>query len=48
MDNDERILYFKKCAMNTELDRIAEAAGVERIRLHDLRHSHVALRIKLG
>ncbi|MCL2856148.1 MAG: site-specific integrase [Oscillospiraceae bacterium] len=48
MDDDERILYFKKGAMNSELDRIAEAAGVERIRLHDLRHSHVALCIKLG
>jgi integrase len=48
MPDDERILYFKKGAMNKELDRIAAKANVERIRLHDLRHSHVAFLIQLG
>lgn len=45
---DDRIFYFTKTALNKELDRISEKAGVERIRVHDLRHSHVALLIELG
>ncbi|MCL2563090.1 MAG: site-specific integrase [Oscillospiraceae bacterium] len=46
--DDERIVYFKKGALGARLNHIAEKVGVERIRLHDLRHSHVALLIKLG
>ncbi len=45
---DDRIFYFTKTALNKELDRLAERAGIERIRVHDLRHSHVALLIELG
>ena len=30
------------------MDRGAKAAGVKRIRIHDLRHSHVSLLIELG
>ena len=30
------------------MDRGAEAAGVKRIRIHDLRHSHISLLIDMG
>ena len=30
------------------MERGAEAAGVKRIRIHDLRHSHVSLLIDMG
>ena len=30
------------------MDEAANAAGVKRIRVHDLRHSHAALMIELG
>lgn len=45
---EDRIFYFTKTALNKELDRLAEKAGIQRIRVHDLRHSHVALLIELG
>lgn len=45
---NERIFYFARTALNKELDRLAKLAGVERIRVHDLRHSHVSLLIELG
>lgn len=48
IDEDERIFYFTQSAMNRELTKIAELAGIERIRVHDLRHSHVSLLIELG
>ena len=34
--------------LHTEMDRGAAGAGVKRIRLHDLRHSHVSLLISMG
>lgn len=48
LQDDERIFYFQKTALNKELDRISKLAGVERIRVHDLRHSHVSLLVELG
>lgn len=45
---DERIFYFGHGTLNRELDRAAAAAGVQRIRIHDLRHSHAALLVELG
>lgn len=45
---DERIFYFSHGTLNKELDRAAAAAGVKRIRIHDLRHSHAALLVELG
>lgn len=44
----DRIFYFAKTALNKELDYIAKASGVKRIRVHDLRHSHVSLLVELG
>lgn len=46
-DND-RIFPVSKSYMHHEMDRGAEAAGVKRIRIHDLRHSHVSLLIEEG
>lgn len=45
---NDRIFYFAKGTLNDELTRAAAAAGVKRIRLHDLRHSHAALMVELG
>lgn len=44
----DRIFYFTKGTLNDELTRAAAAAGVKRIRVHDLRHSHAALMVELG
>ena len=30
------------------MDRGAQAAGIKRIRIHDLRHSHISLLIDMG
>lgn len=53
LEQDDRIFYFTRSALNKELDRIIQLAGIEKdsdedIRVHDLRHSHVALLIELG
>lgn len=45
---EDRIFYFGHGTLNRELDRAAAAAGVQRIRIHDLRHSHAALLVDLG
>lgn len=37
-----------KCTMAKVIARHADAAGVKRVRVHDLRHSHVSLLISLG
>ena len=34
--------------LHHEMDRGAKAAGVKRIRIHDLRHSHISLLIEMG
>ncbi|MGN0448095.1 MAG: tyrosine-type recombinase/integrase, partial [Acutalibacteraceae bacterium] len=39
---------INKSYLHREMDRGAEAAGVKRIRIHDLRHSHVSLLIEMG
>lgn len=44
----DRIFYFTHGTLNKELDRAAATAGVKRIRIHDLRHSHAALMVELG
>ncbi len=45
---DERIFNVTKYYLHHEMDRGAKESGVERIRIHDLRHSHVSLLIELG
>lgn len=44
----DRIFYFGKGTLNKELNNLANQAGLEHIRIHDLRHSHASLLIKLG
>lgn len=45
---DERLFQITKSYLHHEMDRGAKAAGVKRIRVHDLRHSHVSLLINMG
>lgn len=48
MKPDERIFPISKSYLHHEMDRGSKTAGVKRIRIHDLRHSHVSLLIELG
>ena len=47
-DEHTRLFTFSKSYLHHEMDRGAKVAGVKRIRIHDLRHSHVAHCIELG
>ncbi|MBR4039646.1 MAG: site-specific integrase [Clostridia bacterium] len=44
----DRFFPVSKNYLHREMDRGAEATGVKRIRIHDLRHSHVSLLIEMG
>ena len=44
----DRIFEITKSYLHREMDRGAATAGVKRIRIHDLRHSHISLLIQLG
>lgn len=44
----DRIFQISKTSLHNELKRGAKLAGVKKIRVHDLRHSHVSLLIQLG
>ena len=44
----DRIFPITKNYLHHEMDRGAKQAGVRRIRIHDLRHSHVSLLIEMG
>ena len=44
----DRIFPVTKSYLHHEMDRGAKAAGVKRIRIHDLRHSHISLLIDMG
>ena len=46
--NEERIFPISKNYLHHEMDRGCKATGVKRIRIHDLRHSHVSLLIDMG
>ncbi|EHF02612.1 hypothetical protein HMPREF1008_00257 [Olsenella sp. oral taxon 809 str. F0356] len=45
---DERIFTVTKHCLYHEMKRGSQLAGVKKIRVHDLRHSHVSLLIDLG
>ena len=45
---DDRIFDMSKSYLHHEMDRGAKTAGVKRIRIHDLRHSHISLLIDMG
>lgn len=44
----DRIFTFTNSLLRGNIKRGAEKAGIPRIRIHDLRHSHVSLLIELG
>lgn len=45
---DDRIFDMTKVYLRHDMSRGAKKAGVKRIRIHDLRHSHVSLLIEMG
>ena len=45
---DDRMFTVTKSYLHREMDRGAKAAGVPRIRIHDIRHSAVSLLIDMG
>ena len=48
LDPDSRIFPTSKSYLHREMERGCKATGVKRIRIHDLRHSHVSLLIEMG
>jgi len=44
----ERIFCMSKGFLHHEMERGCKASGVKKIRIHDLRHSHVSLLINMG
>jgi len=48
ISEDERMFQVTKSYLHHEMDRGAKAANVKRIRIHDLRHSHISLLIEMG
>lgn len=47
-DPNERVFRVTKSFLEKEMSRGAKEAGLEKIRIHDLRHSHAALLIEMG
>ncbi|MBC8575193.1 site-specific integrase [Yanshouia hominis] len=47
-EDDERIFPISKHYLHSEMDRGCKETGVKRIRIHDLRHSHISLLIDMG
>ena len=45
---DDRIFPISKSYLHHEMNRGAKQSGVKRIRVHDIRHSHVSHLIELG
>ena len=45
---NDRLFEITKGYLYNEMNRGSKAAGVKRIRIHDLRHSHVSLLIEMG
>ena len=45
---DDRMFPVTKSYLHREMDRGAKESGVKRIRIHDIRHSHVSLLIDMG
>lgn len=48
MKSNERIFQISKNYLRHEMDRGTKKAGIKRIRIHDLRHSHISLLIHMG
>lgn len=48
LKDDDRIFPVSKHYLSSEMARGCKATGVKKIRIHDLRHSHVSLLIDMG
>ena len=48
LEPHDRIFVLSKSYLHHEMDRGVKETGVKRIRIHDLRHSHVSLLIDMG
>ena len=44
----DRIFLVTKSFLHHEMERGCKLSGVKKIRIHDLRHSHISLLIRLG
>lgn len=44
----DRAFHFTKHFLRHEMQRVCKKSGVKPIRIHDLRHSHASMLIKLG
>ncbi|MBI9011248.1 MAG: site-specific integrase [Clostridiales bacterium] len=47
-NDSDRIFDFTKSHLNTQMKRGSKIAGVKKIRVHDIRHSHASLLVELG
>lgn len=47
IEPNDRIFYFTRAALNLEIKKGAAKVGLEQIRVHDLRHSHVSMLIEM-
>ena len=45
---DDRMFPVTKSYLYREMERGSKQAGIKRIRIHDIRHSHVSLLIDMG
>lgn len=48
VNSGDRIFTFTRSYLRHEMERGAKEAGIKRIRIHDIRHSHVSLLIDMG
>ena len=48
VESNDRIFPITKSYLHREMDRGCKQTGVKRIRIHDLRHSHISLLIDMG
>ena len=48
LEMTDRLFPISKSYLHHEMDRGVKESGVKRIRIHDLRHSHVSLLINMG
>ena len=48
LEQTDRLFTFTKSFLLKEIKRMAHMAGLEPIRIHDLRHSHASLLIEMG
>lgn len=47
-DPEERIFYFTHDYLRAEMKRVSALAGLDPIRVHDVRHSHASMLINMG